>query len=214
MCLHAGIKDEETAPWLLGAPDAVEMRELDKLMDRFQIDLVFAGNWHEHQTWDRQGIFQVGALSPTGFSNLGGSDLYGHVKIVRPPAARDAVAAVSDHSIPGPRFYKVGPTESPLDYLKEGSGEHVYIEWTAPAATFAEARAELEALITSGQVEAGSVLPDTSGAAAGLKRAASAAKSSIGISEAVAAFVGKLQLPPLADRNSIHARIRAYTGLE
>jgi len=212
LCLHAGIKDEETAPWLLGAPDAIEMSELDALMDKHGIDLVFAGNWHEQRNWPHEGIFQVGALCPTGFSNLG-TDEYGHVKVVSLEAG-DNQAFVQDHYIAGPRFLKLGPDDMPTSYLPEEHNDRLFIEWKVNAESLHAARAELDQLTEQGLIEGGIALPDTSQATEGLRQAALAAKHTVGIAEAVGAFVAKLQMPPLADRESVHARIRAYTGLE
>jgi hypothetical protein len=214
--LHAGIKDENTSPWLREAPDAIEVRALRKLMKKHQLDATFAGNWHDHQIWPDERIYQLGALCPTGFSNIGGDEFYGHVRhaVRRSAADGESYWHLRDTTIPGPRFYKVSPAESPFDYLAtEGNRNRNYIEWRVAAHEMHEAREVCDILKQQGLIEEYSVLPDTQQASQGLKRAAKAAQSATGIEEAIHGFVERLQVPQGCNRGSIRKRVRTYVGL-
>ena len=79
VCLHLGIADDETPPWLKGSHDSITIDQLTSLSKRYGFREVYAGNWHKHQTWDcylvglseNLRVVQVGALVPTGFDNAG-----------------------------------------------------------------------------------------------------------------------------------------------
>jgi hypothetical protein len=206
LCLHAGIKDKETAPWLQGAPDAIERELLSALMDKHEISHCFAGNWHDHRVWEEADIHQVGALCPTGFSNLGVKP-YGHVALfTRTEDAED----VDYRIIPGPRFLKLGNTDHPRD-LPE-TADTYFIEWHVAPDRFDVAKAELAHLIEKKHVFAGSVLPASDGVREGLTEAAFAARLAVGLEEAVSNYVGALKIPSHLRRESVEARVRSFLG--
>lgn len=205
LCLHAGIRDDETAAWLQDAPDSIHVELLSTLMDEFEISHCFAGNWHEHKIWAHLDIHQVGALCPTGFSNLG-IDEYGHVAIYR------STEQVEYVRVPGPRFLKLGPKESPATLPKD-AGHLYYVEWRVRPGDYERAKAQLEQLIAQGAIKAGSVLPDTAEAREGLEEAAKLAKKAAGLEQALEAYIGELQMPEHVTPDTVKARVRTYLGL-
>ncbi len=100
---HFGIIDERTAPWLKDARDAIPVELAFKAMRSVGAKYLVVGNWHEHKSWQHDGmtIIQVGALVPTGFDNCGDS-LYGSV-----------ITLDLDNNtwkryrVPGPRFFSL-----------------------------------------------------------------------------------------------------------
>lgn len=78
MAIHAGIADDGTPGFMLHKKDEyIHVSELADLMDQYDIDICFAGNWHEPRSWKLMSagkprrIIQCGALCPTGFDNEG-----------------------------------------------------------------------------------------------------------------------------------------------
>ncbi len=207
LCLHAGIKDNETAPWLQSAPDAIEREVLSALMDEYEFSACFAGNWHDHRVWSDFDIHQVGALCPTGFSNLGIEE-YGHVAIYNSETHQDEPPAY--RVVPGPRFLKLKPTEHPKDLPQ--LGHHYFVEWHVAPDQLDSAKRELEALIADKRIFAGSVLPDGEGVREGLQEAAFAARLAVGLDEAISAYVGGLKIPEHIRRESVEARVRSLLG--
>ena len=49
LCLHLGIEDGETPPWLRGADDSVTVDQLIDLAKEYGFREVYAGNWHKHK---------------------------------------------------------------------------------------------------------------------------------------------------------------------
>lgn len=207
LCLHAGIKDGETAPWLLSAPDAIERGVLSALMDQHEISMCFAGNWHDHRIWEEWDVHQVGALCPTGFANLG-TDLYGKVAIWTREAGQ--ADRVRYEQVPGPRFLKLGREAHPKDL--PDTGNIYFVEWHVAPERYELAKTELEALVTDKRIFAGSVLPDGEGVQEGLTEAAFAARLAVGLDEAIGAYVGALKLPSHLRRESVEARVRSLLG--
>jgi UDP-2,3-diacylglucosamine pyrophosphatase LpxH len=204
LCLHAGVKDQETAPWLQDAPDAIELDVLSTLMDQYEISHTFCGNWHDHKVWQDRDVHQVGALCPTGYANLG-KDLYGYVALYQ--LGEDVTYDV----VRGPRFLKLTPTEHPKDLPITGDAYHV--EWHVAPERYETSKAELETLIRSGHITAGSVLPDSTGVREGLREAAIAARAAVGLDEAISAYVAELKVPGHLRKESVEARVRAFMGV-
>lgn len=104
LAIHLGIFDEDTSEHMRRANDAIGVDALRKLCAKHEIKVVFAGNWHKLQAWGLDGgvgIYQCGALVPTGFNNLGLAQ-YGHVLIYD-----TKTKLVRRQTVPGPRFMKV-----------------------------------------------------------------------------------------------------------
>jgi hypothetical protein len=103
MMIHLGVSDSETPYYLDGANDSVSIGTLKRLVERYNIHNVFAGNWHCQRLWEVQGqvtrrIIQVGTLAPVRFSD-GGLAGYGGMAIL--DTDNNTVAMVE---IPGPRW--------------------------------------------------------------------------------------------------------------
>jgi len=103
MMIHLGVSDSETPYYLDGANDSVSIGTLKRLMERYNIHNVFAGNWHCQRLWEVQGqvtrrVIQVGTLAPVRFSD-GGLAGYGGMAILN--TDNNTVEMVE---IPGPRW--------------------------------------------------------------------------------------------------------------
>lgn len=103
LVIHAGIIDEHTPVWLRKSHDAITASVLFDLMERYNIDWCFAGNWHTSRTWarNRRSIVQCGAFVPTGFDNPGMD--YGYVRHF----AEHIEHTVLCDEIDGPRFLSI-----------------------------------------------------------------------------------------------------------
>lgn len=108
--IHAGVEDDQTAPWLRGAKDAIEAEALFALMAKHDVAVTVAGNWHDRRDWVSANglhrIVQAGALVPTGFDNAGIHG-YGGLILLRPSAALARGVEVQLQVIAGPRFLVV-----------------------------------------------------------------------------------------------------------
>jgi hypothetical protein len=104
---HVGVVDDDTAPWLRDAQDAMHKDRLFDAMDREDVAVAFVGNYHQHREWERGGrrIVQVGVLNPTGFADAGLDDVGGI-------AFWDG-DKVTWEQVPGPRFVKVASEQEP-----------------------------------------------------------------------------------------------------
>lgn len=78
MAIHAGIADAGTPEFMLHKKDEyIQVSDLVDLMEQYDIDTCFAGNWHEPRSWKMnpsgkpRRVIQCGALCPTGFDNEG-----------------------------------------------------------------------------------------------------------------------------------------------
>lgn len=101
LCLHCGLVDETTPPWLKDAENAIEVLALDALCQQYGIAGVAAGDWHERRTvaGTKVPMLQIGALVPTGWQNEGISGRYGTL------AWWDTdTRCFNVEELPGPRF--------------------------------------------------------------------------------------------------------------
>jgi DNA repair exonuclease SbcCD nuclease subunit len=204
LCLHAGIRDNETAPWLRDAPDAIDAAVLRELMKKHSIEAAFAGNWHDPKVFDGN-IHQVGALCPTGFSNLGKN--YGRIAIY------SQSSEVRYKRVGGPRFLKLGPRETPASLERDTNT--YFVEWTVPPAEFEAAKRVAATMLASKVVAGIDILPDTAAAvAAGAAAAREGAKAEgQTVAEAATAFVSKLVLPEGVEHGRVAARVRKFLGV-
>lgn len=214
LCLHAGLSDARTPPWLRGSVDSVDVDLLARLCAAHGFERAFAGNWHDRRSWElwapgppptrgnvRVELLQLGALVPTGWDNPG-VDGYGTV------AVWDG-ASVRVLEVPGPRFVKAaGRLPSEVRAVAEaarGAGHSPYVEVTAAAEHLADAAAVLEALDLPGEV-----LPEAGDALVAARSAAVAARSAETLEEALGAFVREMPLPPDAgDEGAFRAAVLA-----
>lgn len=107
LCIHAGVRDEDTAFFLRDATDAIDMLKLDQLCRTHEIDAVLAGNWHNARSWvgpvSSAKIVQIGALAPTGFGEEG--DGYGWMAVLQTGGPERV--QIRRERVPGPRFRTV-----------------------------------------------------------------------------------------------------------
>ncbi|TXH14805.1 MAG: hypothetical protein E6R03_08470 [Hyphomicrobiaceae bacterium] len=67
--VHLGISDNRTPVFLQDTKDSIHVDRLVELAHENSIEFVFAGNWHNPDQWDIEGveIWQIGGLSPHVF---------------------------------------------------------------------------------------------------------------------------------------------------
>jgi hypothetical protein len=132
LCVHAGIKDENTPPWLRDAPDSIEVAQLWQLAHEFKLAGVFAGNWHEHKVWNGTPmglcpVVQVGALAPTGWDNQG--DGYGRIVLVR---ATPTGVSITMDSVEAPKFITVSYEEADKEMSALGATSSTFVRLRCP----------------------------------------------------------------------------------
>lgn len=215
---HVGVSDEETAPWLRGARDAISIDALREAVRPLNLDGVIVGNWHDRRLW-RGGdgdpwVLQVGALCPTGWNNPGLA--YGGVAVwdsSRP-------AGVRRFEVPGPRFLSLkwagadalttAVSEAIVAAGPPGSNA-VYISIVAGRNGVLDARAAAAFQQAQGRVVAWEVVEDRVEEQEAVVEAARATRSADTMDEAVVAFVATIRtLSPLVDEEDVIARSRAY----
>jgi len=197
---HFGIIDAGTPSFLRNSSDAIAADELFALMKKHEIERFVVGNWHEHHRW-RLGykeIIQVGALTPTGFNNLG--TRYGRVVLIGEDLK------VSVHEVPGPRFHKAKwGAKVPL-------GELVYVHVDAEPADLVVARAWLKEQREAGKLAGFSLVPNKARANEQARKAAKATAQISAIAAASAAFIQKMPLEEGVSRKKVLARVQKYLG--
>lgn len=203
LALHLGIEARgRTPPWLRGAHDSVHRDQLVELKKKHEIDWVFAGNWHDHLWLDGDCILQVGALVPTGFSNLGMR--YGFVAIHDTESP-----SLHVHELDGPRFIKSSVKDA-VDQLRQYPGCDIYVESKVRPEDFDAERSALESALAEGELADGVVLPDGAIAAQSARKAASAARSAETMAEAVEAYLTEMAMPEGIDRDEVSVLVRSY----
>lgn len=213
LCLHLGIADASTPAFLRGSSDSIAVDELWPLMDRFGVTSTFAGNWHDARSWElledlqhARWIYQVGALAPTGFDNLG--HRVGEMLLwdwAKPPRVLSASSR--------PRFLSGSFEDGFLETIKDSEeGSRPYVKVTARTAHLPAARAELVDLRSNGVIADFMLLPDREVVAAAASSAAKAARSASTIAEAVAGYVSKMPVEKGIDRHTVLERVKSYLG--
>ncbi len=104
---HIGVYDDNSPPWCKDAKDGIHIDALFDLLDTYDYEFCFVGNFHEHKIWKNQisTVVQTGTLCPGGFGDagifpsVGGLVLFdnGNIKMLE---------------IPGPRFVEQSGDES------------------------------------------------------------------------------------------------------
>lgn len=211
LVLHLGLYEEGEMPhWAEGSTDCVSNTLIRDLMQRFEIDVTVAGNWHWHKQWSKPRIVQLGALAPTGFGDLG---LKGHGIVVWDTDTLETQLI----EIPGPRFIKVPPAGEAwkLKSFRDAAeaGCQIYAQAVAPADKLADYVGHFRVADPDGELFAGfTVLPDTSEAEAAARTAASVARSAETLLSALTGFVEAMQLGDGVDRERVLQRCRLYLG--
>lgn len=204
LTLHLGLQDDSTAPWLKDAHDSVPVDLVDQLMQQYRIALAFAGNWHDQKQWVRQGIItQVGTLCPTGWDNPGMKG-YGGLAILD----SQRIPIVKLMEVPGPRFVKLRSAAGP--WPKDEN--QVFVKLIAPPDFMDTAGKWIQAEKDAKRIFDGEVEPEGTEERVAAVTAAQTARSATTLDEAVAGFVGEMQLPEGVKRDAVLARVKRYLG--
>lgn len=202
--LHLGIADSNTPEYIKGAHDAIDVEVLTQLASKAGFSYVFAGNWHGHQQWDRNGVkvVQVGTLCPTGWDNPG---LAGYGTVV---VFDTETGAIELSEVPGPRFLKLNSSldVTSIDWVGLRAKGHVpFVRYEVPvgSARMAEATAWLEAQVAAGLIVAGDVMPDKDSVALAAIDAAQAASGAGTLQQALTRYVAGVELPEGVTRERV-----------
>lgn len=211
LCLHVGIADDDTAPFLQGAHDSIRVEHLEELCAQFGIGAVMCGNWHTHECWETErgiDIVQIGALVPTGWNNPG---LEGYGRVVLFDESKMKVSQIVE--VGGPRFLTAQSIEQAealanKAVLNSHLDLDLFLQLTVEREQMPAALAWKQA--HAAEFKAIDVLPDANEAKVAARSSAQAARSAGTLDEAVAAFVGKMQLAEGVDRRGVLNRTRGY----
>ncbi len=220
LCIHLGIMDGNTPPWLRGSEDAIGTGDLIDIADKNGIDLVFAGNWHNHQTWELEksngdafDIYQVGTLCPTGWDNPGTE---GYGKLVMYDTVNDEITV---KEIPGPRFIKTysasglgqGITDLNVEKAKacQAAGNDVYLRYTTQPDRIAETKAILDTM----GFTAVEVMADDAEVMEKTRNAARAARKAEDLAQALHVWVKEMPLDEDVERNNVLNRCKGYLNV-
>lgn len=218
LCLHLGIWDDETQPFLRGCNDAVSLDLVRELIFSYDLRLVIAGNWHSHRQWQFENfngepvfVVQCGALCPTGFSDLGTEDK-GNVVLW------DGLAP-EFKSIPGPRFFKFTGVDQTADFLEERVadvaneplGYSYFIKVIAADDEVADVESMVEEAKEKGvPIKGVEISRDDAVERSAARTAASMARKTENIEEALHSYIEVFPINDLSDRDSIKNRVLEY----
>lgn len=206
LILHMGIADKDTPPWLTRGHNWIDVGVLNLLAKEHAIDVVLAGDWHEHKRYDLDTtIVQIGALVPTGFDNPGVED-YGSLVTVE---VVDDELVVEREIIPGPRFVQaksVDEAELPED------DSTVYLEITSHPLDVGTETTKLAELKKAGVFADGEVKTDKEEIELEARDAARSARSAETLDEAVVNFIERMPLPDGVNRSNVVARTQRFLG--
>lgn len=216
LCLHLGIGDSTTPAFLRGASDSITVDELFPLMRKWELIGAVAGNWHDPKQWElfdttteiAHRVYQVGTLAPTGFDNAG--EDYGRVLIFDTKTKTWDLQTVVTY----PRFFAGSFEDGFLEELEAGMLKlrPRYVKVTARSANIAAARAALVDLRERAVVTDFTLVPDREVVVAAANSAARAARNASTVTDAVAAYVGKMPLDDGVNRASVLERVKQYLG--
>lgn len=210
LCVHLGVADGDTPPWLVGAPDSAHVDELVRVAAANSCAAAFAGNWHSPRFYlskQRPCVIQAGALVPTGFDNPGFD--YGHVVFW------DGKKIDVDRYVSGPRFVHLRDSAACSDALEEAreSGHALFVRVTTSADRLAEFTRFVETLSANNEIAAGEVGVDAKEVEGAARMAAAAARSASTLEDAVEKYVASMPLADGVDRAKVAARARGYLGI-
>lgn len=219
LCIHLGIRDDDTPAWLSSAHDSVPITLLDEIAAEHKLAAIVAGNWHGRKLWRRTfngwsyKAMQVGALVPTGFDNPG-ADGYGTLALFDP---RDV--SLRHEEIPGPRFQTLTglPDVRTFDSerrLKTRANREKWFVRARVLPSDEEAARFVLSLALGDNVLAGyEVETDTTAATVEARTAATVARSAATLAEALAGYVNEMPLDDGIDRAAVLSRARSYLGM-
>lgn len=218
IAMHMGIRDEKTPPWLAGSQGAVAVTKLFDLARKHNVRAVFAGDWHARRAWRDMtygpvDVLQVGALVPTGWDNPGMRD-YGTLAFWRPAE----VKPVSWVELPGPRFLKVRSSmerdtvHGDVTRPSSGGDLRIYVSHDAPPEDVERETAFWSAVAANLASSLGGfeVLPDGALAKEEARQAASAARSTETLQEALVTYVKHMPLKDGVRRAAVLERAKEY----
>lgn len=213
LCLHLGIEDDRTPPFLRGAEDSIPARVVGELLTKYGIRAALAGNWHDRRRWDITGpggaphsVLQVGTLCPTGWNNPG-LDGYGGL------AWWDGEELGCD-TIGGPRFLDARTAEEFTEATALGAkGLPVFVRWWVAAEDVASAREAIDEAMEEGTLAGGEAVVDPAEVVASARSAATAARTSTSLTESLTRYVEAMELPAEVERPEVLTMARRYMGL-
>lgn len=200
LCAHAGIRDNTLGPygdapskaWQFTAKDAVDVSAARGVAELAGADVMVVGNWHTAERWLGDGhptLVQVGALAPTGFDNPGLHD-YGGLTLVG--GMSDFSVDLRGYDVAGPRFLVTGGGGQIVDQVTaaRAAGCRPYVSLRCgDVVEYRAAKAWLDDARKSGDVVDGEVLLEHAARAAATAGDIAAARSSVGLRDAVDAYV-------------------------
>jgi len=205
---HFGIIDSSTPEFMQrSAADAHEWKDLALMMSKAGTTLLCVGNWHNPGSWasKHQRIEQVGALTPTGFDNLGPN--FGRVLMI--DTSRPLSMRVGAVSVAGPRFVKL-VWGADLLHCLEGHGDHVYAYMEAEPEELVVARAWLRDEGARAGIKDFVLMPSKVTAVKKAKAAAQATSLASNMQEAVDTYITKMPIPDGVDRSAVSTRVQGY----
>lgn len=206
LCVHMGVRDEKTAPWLRNCKDAISAPVLAELAHSIGAKHVVTGNWHSRQQWAIDGveILQLGTLCPTGWSDPGFEGV-GTLGIWED-------GSLTYEVVPGPRFvaYSGGLPSNLAESEVLLGGDKIFLSWTVDAEGFAESQSEIVRLKQAGSIVDGEVLIDRTASIAAARTAATGARSADTLEDSLTAYVRAMFLDPNIDRDEVANRARRY----
>jgi DNA repair exonuclease SbcCD nuclease subunit len=206
LILHMGVADKDTPPWLTRGHNWIDVGVLNLLAKEHAIDVVLAGDWHEHKRYDLDmTIVQIGALVPTGFDNPGVID-YGSLILVEVDG--DALK-VEREIISGPRFVQAKSVD---EAVLPDDDSTVYLEITARSLDVGAEATKLAALKKAGVFADGEVKTNKEEVELEARDAARSARSAETLDEAVVNFIERMPLPDGVDRSNVVARTQRFLG--
>lgn len=195
LTFHLGISDEDTPSFLRDSHEAVPLELVQSLMEQYDIDYAYCGNWHTPKTWGR--IVQCGALCPTGWDNPGWE--YGLVRTLNTTTGH-----MGNIAIPGPRFLNATTEEEAQIARLEAARRKCELYLSLKG----EAAAHLDTVREWG-VTARAVV-DTTAAKEATQAAARAVKGAGTLKEALARYVAEMPLADGVDRQKVQALAGSY----
>lgn len=205
LCVHMGISDNTTPPYLRSAPDSISATQLGGIMQVHGIKRAFAGNWHFHRTWEigEQRITQVGALVPTGFDNPG----VGYGSVIVADANEQWRSTVR-----GPRFFAFDFEDGTLADVCDlhDVGFSLFVQARVQPAYIAQAKAEIAEKVKAGVLAGGEAIPNKQVTKLVARSAAAAARSADTVDQAVAQYVEHMQMPDGVKRADVLTEVKSY----
>lgn len=211
--LHLGIEDEKTPEFLRGAEDSISASVVCDLMARHGVRAAFAGNWHDRRRWEfitpeggERVVLQVGALSPTGWSNPG---VQGYGGLAWWDGER-----VGCDTLGGPRFLTARTAEEFQEAVALGRARlPVFVRWVVEVEDLPAAREAIDEAMAEGHLAGGEAVVDAAEVVATARTAATAARTAPTLEEALRRYTSAMELPPGVEAEAVLSRSRRYLGL-